>query len=197
MSILKEVKFYCVRKIIEYFMSIIFALALLIFPITIILAMLDVISGYKILYDIIILIGSLVIVGIIQPKKIIISKILYYLNSKEDKFKESCKNLLFSDYEIKELISNSEFIEQCFEDKEIILKNMKNKDKIKLIKDENIVKYLSNFDFPIIEKYFKEEIELLKFENNNLDYSKFIDLMNNKKVELKQIKVKEFDIVNI
>ncbi len=59
------------------------------------------------------------------------------------------------------------------------------------------MKYLSNFDFPIIEKYFKEEIELLKFENNNSDYSKFINLMNNKKVELKQIKVKEFDIVNI
>lgn len=195
MNIIEEINKYMLKTKIFNFSVVFLFLSIISIPIILISTFYDLVNLSTMFLSFILIAIFYVICAKTEPEKIKMSKVLFYLNTADTKYKKECETILFKEFKINELLLHSELIEEYFNDKEIILKNINKKRKLEYLTNRDFVKFLSKFDYNVISNYFKEEIEFMRFENKNLDYSKFIDLINNKKIEVK--KIEEFKIINI
>lgn len=102
--------------------------------------------------------------------------------------------LLFTKDE-KEIIDSLPIIEKINQkDPEWFIRNVSNKIKIKdeLLSNKQFINYLRNFSKETVYKYFKEDIENLKYQvpsNYNKNYDYFKELVKEKKYTKEEVKI--------
>ncbi len=125
----------------------------------------------------------------INETKINMSHLLLYIShNPPNKYNKTVQKSLLQ-HKLSTLIDNVDLIEKTLNQNDWLLNNIHHFNKLRALRCGKFVMYLNKFDYSTIEYYFKEEINLMEFENNH-EYLAFILLINDKKLRLEN-EVKE------
>lgn len=124
----------------------------------------------------------------VNVTKINISHLLLYISHNPNKYNKTVQKSLLQ-HTLSTLINNVYLIENTLNQNDWLLNNIHHFNKLRALKSKKFITYLNKFEYSTIEYYFKEEINLIKFENNH-EYFAFILLINDKKLRLEN-EVKE------